>query len=335
MYIYFLRRLLLIVPTLLGITVITFAIIRLAPGEPAALGGSSVEGAGGVGMEAVAKTQEILRAKQELLGLDKPIWQQYLDWAKRVFTFDFGNSWSHNRPVTELILDHISPTIQINVLTIIVIYGLSIPLGVGQAVERGGLFDRTTTVGSFLLYASPTYWIGPLLLIYLCNPEHLKLFPVGELNSQFADGLPFFAWLKDRSYHLILPVFCQSYGGLAYLSKQTRASLLENLRADYVRTAVAKGVSPAGAVIVHALRNSLIPLITIAAMILPALIGGSIILENIFSIRGMGYLTFTAILQRDYPVVMATATFAAMLTLAALMLQDLIYAWLDPRVSYD
>lgn len=335
MYIYFLRRLLLIVPTLLGITVITFAIIRWAPGEPAVLGGSSVEGAGGVGMEAVAKTQEIMRAKRELLGLDKSIPQQYLDWSIRVFTFDFGDSWSHNQPVTELILDHISPTIQINILTIIVIYSLSIPLGVGQAVERGGLFDGTTTVASFLLYASPTYWIGPLLLIYFCNPEHLKWFPVGELNSQFADRLPFFAWLRDRSYHLILPVFCQSYGGLAYLSKQTRASLLENLRADYVRTAIAKGVSPTGAVVVHALRNSLIPLITIAAMILPALIGGSIIIENIFSIRGMGYLGFNAILQRDYPVVMATATFAAMLTLAALVLQDLIYAWLDPRVSYD
>lgn len=330
---YLIRRLLLVLPTLLGITLITFVIIRLAPGEPAALGASSVEG-GGLGREATAQSAELLRAKKELLGLDRPVWRQYLTWTGRILTLDFGESWSQNRPVTRLIFEHVGPTLQLNILAILLIYAVSIPLGVGQAVTRGRWFDRSTTIVSFLLYAAPIYWLGPLLIIYLANPEHLQWFPPGELNRPFSEQLPYFPWLKDRIHHLILPVLCESYAGIAYLSKQARAGLLENLRADYVRTARAKGVSGATAVIHHALRNSLIPIVTIAAMILPGLIGGSIIIENIFSIQGMGYLSFNAILQRDYPVIMATATFAAVLTLVGLLLQDVLYAWLDPRVSY-
>ena len=333
---YLLRRFLLVIPTLLGITLITFAIIRLAPGEPAALGGSmALDGAGGPGKEALGASQEILRAKKELLGLDKPIWEQYAGWVWKMIRFDFGDSWSHHRPVSELILVHIGPTLQINILTILVIYALSIPLGTMQAVWRGGVFDRSSTVGTFLLYAAPLYWVGPLMIVYLCNPEHFDWFPPGELNGQFPEQLAYFPWLGDRMYHLILPVFCQTYGGFAYLSKQSRAGLLENLRADYVRTALAKGVSPMTAIVRHALRNSLIPIVTIMATLLPALMSGSVILESIFSIRGMGYLAFSAILQRDYPVIMATATIAAVLTLVGLMIQDVLYAWLDPRVSYD
>jgi peptide/nickel transport system permease protein len=331
---YILRRLLLIIPTLLGITLITFVIIRLAPGEPAALGGR-MEGLGGAGLENRAQSEAIRRAKMELLGLNKPIWQQYADWTGRVLTLNFGNSWSHSQPVTQLILEHISPTLQINLISFLLIYVVSIPLGTGQAVTRGRLFDQVTTLFTFLLYAAPTYWVGPLLIIYLANPEHYFWFPAGEINRQFSESMPYFPWLADRMYHLVLPVLCMSYGGFAYLSKQARAGLLENLRADYVRTARAKGVSAWRAVVFHALRNSLIPIVTIAAMLLPAMIGGSIILETIFSIRGMGWLSMYAILQRDYPVIMATATFAALLTLFALLLQDLLYAWLDPRVSYD
>ncbi len=333
MWNYLLRRLLLMIPTLIGITLITFLIIRLAPGEPASLGGGmSAEGGG---REATAASEEIYEAKKRLLGLDQPIYVQYGRWVWRIVTFDFGESWTYNEPIGKLVLDHISPTLQINILSIFIIYVVSIPLGAGQAIRQGRFFDRSTTLGSFLLYAAPVYWIGPILIIYLCNEEYFKLFPPGELNSPNPDNLAFFPWLKDRIYHLVLPVFCASYAGFAYLSKQARAGLLENLRADYVRTARAKGVGYARAVIVHAMRNSLIPLVTIAATLLPALIGGSVILESIFSIRGMGWLGFEAILRRDYPLIMAITTFAAFLTLIGLLLQDLMYAWLDPRVSYD
>ncbi len=332
MRVYLIRRLLLVVPTLLGITLITFVIIRLAPGEPATLGGSAAGGE--AGRQATAASAELLRAKKELLGLDKPLPVQFLVWLRRVAMLDFGHSWSNNQPVITVILDHISPTLQLNILAVVVIYAISIPLGVGQAVRRGRFFDRSTTLVTFLLYAAPVYWVGPLLLIYFCNPEHFAWFPAGELNRPFPENMAFFPWLYDRLVHLVLPVACQSYAGLAYLSKQTRAGLLENLQADYVRTARAKGVSNYRAIVHHALRNSLIPIVTIMAMILPGLIGGSIIIETIFSIQGMGYLSFNAILQRDYPVIMATTTLAAVLTLVGLLLQDILYAWLDPRVSY-
>jgi len=331
---YLLRRLLLMIPTLLGITVITFVIMRVAPGEPAAIARTSMEGGGPV-MQAGGQTDELIRAKKALLGLDKPIPVQYLIWVRRVMTLDFGESFFYHQPVWTVIAEHIWPTLQINILTIVLVYLTAIPLGVGQAVRRGKLFDRATTVATFALYASPTYWIGPMLLIFLCNPQYCNWFPSNGLNRQFAEELAFFPWLGDRLYHLVLPILCQSYGALAYLSKQSRSGLLENLRADYVRTARAKGVSQWSAVFRHALRNSVIPIITIMAMILPSLIGGSIIIEMIFSIQGMGWLGFNAILQRDYPMIMATATIAAFLTLIGLLLQDLLYAWLDPRISYE
>jgi len=331
---YLFRRLLLMIPTLLGITVITFVIMRVAPGEPAAIARTSMEGGGPV-MQAGGQTDELIRAKKALLGLDKPIPVQYLIWVRRVMTLDFGESFFYHQPVWTVIAEHIWPTLQINILTIVLVYLTAIPLGVGQAVRRGKLFDRATTVATFALYASPTYWIGPMLLIFLCNPQYCNWFPSNGLNRQFAEELAFFPWLGDRLYHLVLPILCQSYGALAYLSKQSRSGLLENLRADYVRTARAKGVSQWSAVFRHALRNSVIPIITIMAMILPSLIGGSIIIEMIFSIQGMGWLGFNAILQRDYPMIMATATIAAFLTLIGLLLQDLLYAWLDPRISYE
>lgn len=334
MHSYLLRRLLLMIPTLFGITLITFAIIRLVPGEPAAVAQRSMDG-GGPSLKATAQTDELIRAKKALLGLDKPIYMQYMIWVKRLTTFDFGESFFYHEPVVKVILDHISPTLQINIITIVLVYILAIPLGVGQAVGRGGLIDRTTSVLSFMLYASPVYWIGPLLLIFFCNPQHFDWFPTDGLNRQFAEELAFFPWLGDRVYHLVLPVFCGTYGSLAYLAKQTRSGLLENLKADYVRTARAKGVSRWNAIYRHALRNSVIPIVTIMAMILPSLIGGSIIIEIIFSIQGMGWLSFNAILQRDYPMIMATSTIAAVLTLFGLLLQDILYAWLDPRITYE
>lgn len=334
MYGYVLRRILLMIPTCLGITLVTFVILRAAPGEPEAVGPRLTE-TGLPGLESSGQTDELIRAKRALLGLDKPIHVQYLLWLRRVMTFDFGDSFSEHTPVWRIIGRHVLPSLQINVLSILLIYTLAIPLGVGQAVRRGRLFDRASTVVSFALYASPIYWIGPILLIYFCNPEHRDWFPTDGLSRQFAEQLPFFPWLADRLHHLVLPVVCESYAGIAYLSKQGRASVLENLRADYVRTARAKGVSNTVAILRHALRNSLIPIVTIMALILPAMIGGSVIVETIFSVPGMGWLSFDAITKRDYPVLMAVTTIVAFLTVVALLIQDLMYAWLDPRISYE
>ncbi|HWP84372.1 MAG TPA: ABC transporter permease, partial [Terriglobia bacterium] len=165
--------------------------------------------------------------------------------------------------------------------------------------------------------------------------DYWRLFPISGISSLDAEQLPFWAWLKDRVWHLVLPVFCLTYGGLAYISRQMRAGMLETIRQDYIRTARAKGLSEKVVVFKHALRNSLIPIITLMADLLPALLGGSVIIESIFTIPGMGLLGFEAILSRDYPVVMAISTIAAFLTLIGLLLADLCYALVNPTISLE
>jgi peptide/nickel transport system permease protein len=174
-----------------------------------------------------------------------------------------------------------------------------------------------------------------MLIGYFCGPTFKNWFPPAGLSSNFADSLPFFPWLGDRLWHLVLPVICLSYAEFAYLTKQVRAGMLDNLRADYIRTARAKGLGNWAVTFRHAFRNSVIPVITIMATLLPAMIGGSVIIESIFSIPGMGRLAFEAITTRDYNVVMAVATIAGVLNLAGLLLADITYAIADPRITFE
>jgi len=174
-----------------------------------------------------------------------------------------------------------------------------------------------------------------MLIGYFCGPAFKNWFPPAGLSSNYAEQLPFFPWLTDRLWHLALPVLCLTYSGFAYLTKQVRAGMLDNLRADYVRTARAKGLSNTVVIFRHALRNSIIPVITIMATLLPAMFGGSVIIESIFSIPGMGLLAFEAVTTRDYNVVMAVATVAGVLNLVGLLLADIAYAAVDPRISFE
>lgn len=186
-----------------------------------------------------------------------------------------------------------------------------------------------------MLWALPSMWVGQMLIGYFCGPTFMNWFPPAGLSSNAADQLPFFPWLGDRLWHLVLPVFCLTYSGFAYLSKQVRAGMLDNLRADYVRTARAKGLSNTAVVLRHAFRNSIIPVITIMATLLPAMLGGSVIIERIFSIPGMGLLAFEAVTTRDYNVVMAVATIGGVMNLIGLLLADIAYAMVDPRISFE
>jgi len=173
------------------------------------------------------------------------------------------------------------------------------------------------------------------LIGYFCGPAFKQWFPPAGLNSNYADQLPFFPWLVDRLWHLVLPVLCLTYAGFAYLTKLVRAGMLDNLRSDYVRTARAKGLSNWAVIFKHAFRNSIIPVITIMATLLPAMLGGSVIIERIFSIPGMGWLAFEAVTTRDYNVVMAVATIGGVLNLLGLLFGDIAYAIVDPRISFE
>jgi peptide/nickel transport system permease protein len=326
---YIIRRILLMIPTILGITIMVFAISRIAPGDPVSLS----MGPGGQ-MDA-ARAADVRKIRMELYGLDKPIPVQYAKWLGRVVRFDFGDSIKHHRPVIELIKERLPITLTLNLISFVLIYSISLPLGVWAAVQHKKLFDQASSVILFMLWALPSMWVGQMLIGYFCGPTFKNWFPPAGLSSNFADQLPFFPWLADRLWHLVLPVICLTYAGFAYLTKQVRAGMLDNLRADYVRTARAKGLSNAAVIFRHAFRNSIIPVITIMATLLPAMLGGSVIIERIFSVSGMGLLAFEAVTTRDYNVVMAVATIGGLMNLVGLLLGDIAYAIADPRISFE
>jgi len=326
---YIIRRILLMIPTILGITIMVFAISRAAPGDPVSLS------MGPGGQLDAQRAADVRKVRMALYGLDKPIPVQYAIWLKRVVKLDFGDSIKHHRPVINLIAERLPITITLNVISIIIIYAISIPLGIFTAVKQGRFSDKVSSVILFMLWSLPTMWAGQMLIGYFCGPTFKNWFPPAGLSSNFADALPFFPWLGDRLWHLVLPVLCLSYSGFAYLTKQVRAGMLDNLRSDYIRTARAKGLSNWTVTFRHAFRNSVIPIITIMATLLPAMIGGSVIIESIFSVPGMGRLAFEAITTRDYNVVMAVATIAGFLNLVGMLLADIAYAIADPRISFE
>ncbi len=328
---YIIRRLFMIVPTFIGISILTFALIQLAPGSPIAYRLRGLEGA----MEADAATQAIIEQTKALYGLDKPIPVQYALWLSRLVRLDFGNSMKDQRPVMDKIAEALPITLQFNVLSILLVYLISIPIGVYSATHPGTKQDGTITLLLFMLYSMPVFWVAMLLILFLGGGEYLNLFPIHGLQSSDAASLPMHLRLLDRLWHMALPLFCMTYGGLAFLSRYMRAGMLDVLRQDYIRTARAYGFSERTVVWKYAMRNSLIAIITLLGGLLPSLIGGSIIIETIFSIPGMGRLAFEAVLSRDYPLIMGNVAMASLLTLAGLLLTDILYVLVDPRIKLE
>lgn len=329
---YLIKRLLQIVPTLLGITLITFLIIQLAPGNPALMK-LRMGGQGQVAETAISR--QIIEQTRELYGLNKPLPVQYLLWVKRVFTLDFGTSYKDHRNVMDKIAERLPITLQLNIISILLVYLIAIPCGIYSAAHSDSMSDRLLTLFFFFLYSLPSFWVAILLIMLLGGGEFWDLFPIYGISSIGSESWPLFSRLMDRLWHLVLPIVCLTYGSLAYLSRLTRAGLLEVIREDYIRTARAKGLSERAVIMKHAFRNALLPIITLLAFLLPAMFGGSVIIESIFSIPGMGQLGFEAVLSRDYPVIMAITTISALLTLVGLLLGDILYAALDPRIKLE
>ena len=327
---YIFKRLLLLIPTLFGITLITFFIIQLAPGNPVERKLQLDQG-----IQAEAITQQIVEETKKLYGLDKPIYERYWIWVKQIITLDFGNSYKDHRPVINKIAERIPITLTLNIISIILIYLIAIPIGVYSAVSHGRFSERLSTFFLFILYSIPSFWMAMILIFFLGGGDYWDLFPVYGLLSPGAENYPFYKKAVNFLWHIALPVFCLTYGSLAYLSRFQKGSLLEVLREDFVRTATAKGLPRHKVLLKHALRNALIPIITILAGILPAMIGGSVIIESIFSIPGIGQLGFEAVLSRDYPVIMTIATISAVLTLFGILIADLVYVLVDPRISFE
>jgi peptide/nickel transport system permease protein len=235
----------------------------------------------------------------------------------------------------EKIWERLPVTLQLNIISIFLTYLFAIPLGIYSATHQYSAGDKVATVALFVMYSLPSFWVATILILFLGGGDYWHIFPISGISSLDAEQLGLGQWLVDRVWHLVLPVFCLTYGALAYVSRQMRAGMLEVIRQDYIRTARAKGLSERAVVFKHALRNSLIPIVTLLGFLLPAMLGGSIIIESIFTIPGTRQLGFEAILSRDYPVVMAISTIAAFLTLIGLLLSDICYAIVNPTISLE
>jgi peptide/nickel transport system permease protein len=326
------------VPTFVGVTFIAFAIILLAPGDPVDLyfSGGLAAGVQGASPERLADIAKAKETERKRLGLDRPIPVQYALWLGRLARLDLGDSFKDKRPVWDKIRERLPVTITLNVVAILITYLIAIPLGVYSAVRPGSRFDSFATTTTFMLYSLPTFWVGTLILIFFCGGDYFLWFPPAGLHS--LDYEPEWSLLRraaDFGWHLAMPVLCTTYASFAVLSRFLRNSMLENARKDYVRTARAKGIPERAVIVKHILRNSLIPMVTILASLLPALIGGSVIIETIFSVPGIGQLGYQAILARDYPVVLGLFAMSSFLTLLGILVADFLLAVVDPRISFE
>ncbi|MBF0507567.1 MAG: ABC transporter permease [Deltaproteobacteria bacterium] len=321
MIVFLLKRLMAMIPMLLGITVISFVVIHLAPGSP-------------TDMETMMMPKASLEAKarlRALYGLDQPLHIQYWNWLRRLVKFDFGDSFAPDRKkVIDKIAERLPITILINVLSLFMIFLVAIPIGVLSATHQNTLFDKVTTVFVFLGFATPTFWLALLSMILF--GVDLQLLPISGIKSMGYEELSAIGKVLDVARHLILPLLLSAFGGLAGVSRYMRANMLEVIRQDYIVTARAKGLRESVVIYKHALRNALMPVVTILGLSVPGLIGGSVIFESIFAIPGMGQMFYQSVMSRDYPVVMGGLVIGAVLTLLGNLLADMSYALVDPRV---
>ena len=331
---YLLKRLFLLIFTLWGITLVSFLMVNLAPGSPLEMK-LARDPSGGLSSEKASISQENLEALKKLYNLDKPLLVRYGIWVKDIFTFNFGTSFVDHRQVSEKILERLPISLILGITSVIIALFLGIPLGIASGTFHNTLFDRVVAFLVIAFFSLPSYVLGIYLLTFFGGGEFFDLFPVYGLQSEDYDVLPWVGKFFDRAHHLFLPCLCYSIGGLAMITQQQRNSLLEVLRQDYIRTARSKGLGEIAVVLKHAFRNSLIPIITMTGGMIPALLGGGVIVETLFSIPGLGLLAYEALLQRDYPTIMADFTIFAFLSLIGILVADICYVLADPRIDFE
>lgn len=304
-----------------GITVISFLVIHLAPGSPTDMDTT---------LNPLAS--EVARKQLEsIYGLDKPLYQQYFQWLSRLLHLDFGVSMSADpRPVMDKIMERLPLTIAMNGISLLLSLLIAIPLGIISACKQNSVFDRSVTLFVFLGFAMPSFWLALLLMLFL--GIDLQWFPISGLTSMDYDMMTPWQKFCDLSMHMALPLLVYTVGGLAGMSRYMRACMLEVMRQDYVLTAQAKGLSRRTVIIRHALRNALLPVITLLGLSIPGLIGGSVIIESIFALPGLGQLFYSAVMARDYTLIMGNLVLGAVLTLLGNVLADVCYGIADPRI---
>jgi len=340
---YFIRRVLLIVPTFIGVSLLVFTLTRLVPGGPiermlneAAMAGNEmgasamVGGYDGVGGSTLSAEQ--LEELKAYYGFDKPVLISYLEWLGKVLVLDLGTSTRYGEPVWDTIRDRFPISIFYGVTTLILTYGVCIPLGIAKAIRHKSSFDNITSVIVFFGYAIPSYVVGIAVLTLFAS--EWELFPLGGFVSDDFEDLGFWDQVGDVFNHAVLPLLAYLAGSFAVTTLMMKNALMDNLAADYVRTAVAKGMAFKRAVFRHALRNSLIPIATSFGSNISLILTGSFLIEKIFNIDGFGLLGFESLVERDYPIVMGILVISSLLFLIGNILSDICVALVDPRVRF-
>lgn len=318
---YVIRRILVSIPLIWALATLTFFIVRLAPGDPLAMYYNP---------EIDPSVMETVR---ERLGLDQPVHVQYVKWLAALTRGELGVSFSHHRPVAEILAETIPNTLVLTVWSLFLILLVGVVVGVISAVRQYSWVDNTITMGTLFIYSMPGFWLG-LMLIILFSLK-LGVLPASQMESVDAEYMPAFARWLDRARHLVLPVFVLGVASAASVARYMRGSLLEVIRQDYVRTARAKGLPERTVIFRHALLNALIPIITLLGLYLPFVMSGAVVTETIFAWPGMGRLIIGAIFARDYPVVMAANLLAGIMVVGGNLLADVLYGFVDPRIRYE
>jgi len=315
-------RLLQAIPLLIGVVTLIFLILHLAPGDPTAIWFNP-----GI-------PPEVLERMRESMGLDRPLYEQYLYWLKSFLTGDFGYSYSQFRPVSEVIGDALPNTLLLGGVALLVIFGIGIAVGAWQAARRHTTADPALTFVSLFLYSMPGFWLGLMLILAASTWLSWLGLPVSGMTSVDHAQLEPFRKISDVAAHLVLPTIALGLGSAAGVARYVRGEMLEVLEQDYIRTARAKGLPERTVILRHALRNALLPVVSLLGLYLPLLFGGALVIEVVFSWPGMGRLMFDAVLARDYPLVLAASFLFAVLVIAGNLLADILYAVVDPRVRH-
>lgn len=333
---YLLRRLILIIPTLFGITVVVFIIINLAPGGPIEQKIQQIQFAGGTSTsERTAVSEEVIEALKKQYGFDKPMYVRYGIWLKNLATLDFGDSFSYEEPVIDVISSKFPVSIQFGVLSFILAYLISIPLGVIKAVKNGTEFDWITSFILLIFYSIPPFMLAILMIVYLSGGSFLNIFPIGGLFSDGYSDMSLWGKILDRTHHFILPLTCYVIGSFTTLTLLMKNSLLEEISKDYVRTARSKGLDEKAVVMKHALRNAMIPIATGFGSFIGVFFAGSLLIEKIFQLDGIGLLSFKSTMDRDYNVIMGLIFIQSVLFLVGNIISDIMYVLIDPRIDFN
>jgi len=340
---YLLRRLLILIPTLFGITCVVFVIINLAPGGPIdqklqalRFGGAQSSNSSGFSQSSdTAVSEEVILALKKQYGFDKPLYFRYFLWIKNLIKLDFGESFTYEEPVINVIKSKLPVSLQFGIISFLLVYLICVPLGVLKAIKNGSTFDILSSFLLFIMYSIPPFMLGILLIVFFAGGSFFDWFPIGGLYSDQYETLSLMGKISDRFYHFILPLVCYMIGSFTTLTILMKNSLLDEIKKDYIRTARAKGLSDGKIYLKHGLRNALIPIATGIGNFLMVFFAGSMLLETLFQLDGMGLLGYKSVLSRDYNVIMGIVFIQSLFFLIGNILSDLAYVTVDPRIDFS